>query len=151
MWKTGWSKRSVHTSVARHWSLISYIMIEYDKYNLWNFIDILIIIVNSLLYYHHGDIDFTINEIRHFGFFGLFITLQVSVCSVKLVFVLLLLVLLFYGYFILLYVYFILFYVILYYSIYYSILFYVTFECICVQTTATGYLPNCSCQIYQYQ
>jgi hypothetical protein len=71
-------------------------------------------------------------------------TLQVSVCSVNLMFVLLLLVLLFYGYFILLYVCFILFYVILYYSLYYFILFYVTFECICVQTTATGYLLNCS-------
>jgi hypothetical protein len=64
----------------------------------------------------------------------------------KLVFVLLLLVLLFYGYFILLYVYFILFYVVLYYSIYYFILLYVTFECTCVQTTAIGYLPNCSWQ-----
>jgi hypothetical protein len=116
-----------------------------------------------------------------------------SSSSVKLVFVLLLLVLLFYGYFMLLYVYFILFYVILYYSMYsfillyvyfilfyvilycsmyyftllyvyfilfyvilycsmyYFILFYVTFECICVQTTATGYLPNCSRQIYQYE
>jgi hypothetical protein len=78
-------------------------------------------------------------------------TLQVSVFSVKLVFVLLLLILLFYGYFILLYVHFILFYVILYYSMYYFILFYVTFVCICVQTTATVYLPNCSWHIYQYQ
>jgi hypothetical protein len=78
-------------------------------------------------------------------------SLHVSVCSVKLMFVLLLLVLLFYGYFILLYVYFILFFVILYYSMYYFILFYVTFECISVQTTATGCLPNCSWQIYLYQ
>jgi hypothetical protein len=45
---------------------------------------------------------------------------------------------------------------ILYYSMYISyhsmhsfILFYVTSECICVQTTATGCLPNCSLQIYQ--
>jgi hypothetical protein len=34
---------------------------------------------------------------------------------------------------------------------YYFILFYVTFECICIQTTATGCLPSCSWQIYQYQ
>jgi hypothetical protein len=34
---------------------------------------------------------------------------------------------------------------------YYFVLFYVTFECICIQTTATGYLPDCSWQIYQYQ
>jgi hypothetical protein len=47
----------------------------------------------------------------------------------KLVFVLMLLVLLFYGNFIL-------FYVILYYSMYYFLLFYVSFVCICVQTTA---------------
>jgi hypothetical protein len=64
-----------------------------------------------------------------------------SVCSVKLMIVLSLLVLLFYGYFILLYVYFLLFYVILYYSIYYFLLFYVT--------SATGCLPNCSLQLYQ--
>jgi hypothetical protein len=69
------------------------------------------------------------------------------------VFVLSLLVLLFYGYFILLYIIlcFILLYVILYYSMYYFILLYVTFECISVQTTATWCLPNCSWQLYQYQ
>jgi hypothetical protein len=53
----------------------------------------------------------------------------------------------FYGYIILLYVYFILFYVILYCSMYTFILFYVPSECICVQTTATGCLPNCSWHI----
>jgi hypothetical protein len=57
----------------------------------------------------------------------------------------------FQGYIILLYIYFALFYVILYYSMYSFILFYVTSECICVQATATGCLPNCSLQKYQYQ
>jgi len=51
-----------------------YVMKEYDKRNLLSFIDILIIITNSLLYYCHGDIDFTVNGIGPFWFFGSFIT-----------------------------------------------------------------------------
>jgi hypothetical protein len=70
---------------------------------------------------------------------------------VVIVFVLSLLVLLFMGILYYSMYTFILFYVILYYSMYYFILFYVLFMCICVQTTATGCLPNCSWQIYQYR
>jgi hypothetical protein len=72
-------------------------------------------------------------------------TLQVSVCSVVTRFAVL------WVFYITLCIFYIILCIIVYYSMYYFILFYVTFECICVQTTATGYLPNCKWQIYQYQ